>query len=253
VARRGAPLADSCLTASMLRESPMIYPKLFLKHLKARRASANYPLYDVPNKQEERTLDELQVQENFEYFMRVRLDRLAFFQTWLREWFGVKATLDGEGLLALNAWINSYGGGLIGDQFDTAMVFATYQPAWVGEHVGYNVMIDIGIFVGEYLITKRPKLYWEIYRGHLDEDGDLTGSNLKRPHLGGFPRQWGRDALGLGYAVVATARQMSHLGYSRVTVEPDALIRKCKTSLHLANVPDNDQPYIFGDYSNEPI
>jgi predicted double-glycine peptidase len=45
----------------------MIYPRLLLKHLKARRASANYPLYDVPNKQEERTLDELRVRENFDY------------------------------------------------------------------------------------------------------------------------------------------------------------------------------------------
>jgi hypothetical protein len=185
--------------------------------------------------------------------MRVRLDRLTFFQTWLREWFGVKATLDGDGLLALNAWINTYGGGLIGDQFNKAMVFATYQPAWVGEYAGYNVMIDIGIFVGEYLIAKRPKLHWEIYRGDPDEDGALVGPNLKRPHLGGFPRQWGRDALGLGYGVIATARVMSHIGHSRVIGEPDALIRKCKTSLHLANVPDDDQPFIFGDYSNEPI
>ena len=39
----------------------------------------------------------------------------------------------------------------------------------------------------------------------------------------------------------------------RVIGEPDALVRKCQTSLHLANVPDNDQPFIFGDYSNEPI
>ena len=43
------------------------------------------------------------MQENFAYFMRARLDRLAFFQKWLRERFGAKATLNGDGLLALNA------------------------------------------------------------------------------------------------------------------------------------------------------
>ena len=78
----------------------MIYPKLFLRHWKVRRAIVGYPLYDVPNKQAEETLDEARVQENFAYFMRVRLDRLANFQKWLREWFGVRASLDGNGLLA---------------------------------------------------------------------------------------------------------------------------------------------------------
>lgn len=48
----------------------MIYPMLMLKHLKVRRAIRDYPLYDVPNKQQEEMLDELRVQENFDYFMR---------------------------------------------------------------------------------------------------------------------------------------------------------------------------------------
>jgi hypothetical protein len=231
----------------------MIYPTSIIKFMKVGRAIANYPVYDVPNKQEERTLDEPRVQENFDYFMRVRLDRLAFFQKWLREWFGVNATLDGNGLLALNAWVNAYGGGLIGDQFNTQTIFETYQPPWVGEHAGYNVMIDIGIFVGEYLIVKRPKLHWEIYRGHPDEDGELTGPNLKRPQLGGFPRGWGDDVLGLGYGVVAGARKSSHIGHNPVINDPDGMIKQCKSSLYLANAPDDGSPFIVGDYGNEPI
>lgn len=193
------------------------------------------------------------MQENFGYFMRVRFDRLVFFQKWLREWFGVKATLDGNGLLALNAWVNAYGGGLIADQFNRATIFATYQPTWVGEYAGYNVMVDIGIFIGEYLIAKRPQLRWEIYCGHPNDDGELTGPNLKRPQLGGFPRQWGKDALGLGYGSVATAREMARIGHSPVLNDPDGLIKHCKSSLYLANVPDDGAPFIFGDYSNEPI
>jgi hypothetical protein len=232
---------------------PMIYPKLFFKHLKARRAIRDYPLYDVPNKREEETLDEPRVQENFAYFMEVRLDRLAYFQNWLREWFGVRASLDGDGLLSLNAWINRYGGGLIGDEPDVMTIFATYEPAWLGDYAGYNVMIDIGIFVGEYLIAKRPQLHWEIYRGHPEEDGELAGPNLKRPQLGGLPRQWGCDVLGLGYGSVAEARQTSHIGHNPAVGDPDGLIKFCKESLYLTNVPDDDSPFIVGDYSNEPI
>jgi hypothetical protein len=165
----------------------------------------------------------------------------------------VKATLDGDGLLALNEWINAYGGGLIGDQFNTATIFATYHPAWVGEYAGYNVMVDIGIFIGEYLIAKRPQLHWEIYRGHPNNDGELTGPNLKRPHIEGFPRGWTRDALGLGYGVVAGSRKVSHVGHDPLVSDRDGMIKLCKQTLHLANVPDDGSPFIFGDYSNEPI
>jgi len=193
------------------------------------------------------------VQANFAYFMEMRLRRLAFFQNWLGDWFGVRASLNGDGLLALNAWINGYGGGLIGDEFNTQTVFETYQPAWVGEYAGYNVMLDLGIFVGEYLIAKRPQLHWEIYRGHPDEDGELTGPNLKRPQLAGFPRQWGKDPLGLGYGIIAGSRKRSHIGHHPNVGEPDAMIKHCKSSLYLANVPDDGGPFIFGDYSNEPI
>jgi len=231
----------------------MIYPTLYFKHFKVRRAVTNYPLYDVPNKQAEATLDEARVQENFDYFMKARLNRLAFFQKWLNDWFGVKASLNGEGLLALNGWAYAYGGGLIGDRYDTATVFATYQPLWVREYAGYNVMVDIGIFVGEYLIAKRPQLRWEIYRGHPNEDGELIGPNLQRPHLGGFPRGWGDDVLGLGDGIVTTVRLMSHIGHSRAIGDHDGLIRHCRSSLYLSNVPDNEQPFVFGDYSNEPI
>src|SRR5271154_2973167 len=102
----------------------MIYPTLFFKHIETRRAIRNYPVYNVPNKREERTLDESRVQENFAYFMMVRRFRLAFFQNWLLQWFGVKASLNGDGLLAVNGWINAYGGGLIDDNPGTAWIFA---------------------------------------------------------------------------------------------------------------------------------
>jgi hypothetical protein len=164
----------------------MIHPMFWLKHWKARHTLADYPFYDVPHKQAERTLGEAEVQENFDYFMHVRLDRLAIFQRWLHGGFGVNATLNGDGVLALYGWANDYGGGLIGDETYTAIIFDSYQPLWVGEYAGYNVMVDIAILLGEYLISKRPQLHWKIYRGHPDEEGKLTGNNIARPILGAF-------------------------------------------------------------------
>lgn len=55
----------------------MIRPHFWLKHFLARRAVRRYPLYDVPHKRAEATMSEAEVQENFAYFMRVRLDRFS--------------------------------------------------------------------------------------------------------------------------------------------------------------------------------
>lgn len=230
----------------------MIHPKFWLKHRKARRAAADYPLYDVPHKQAERTLSEDQVQENFSYFMRVRLDRLALFQCWLNRNFGVTPTLNGDGILALYGWCNDYGGGLIGDETYTASIFDSYQPLWRDQYAGYNVMVDIAIFLGEYLISKRPRLHWEIYRGHLNEEGKLSGNNLARPIIGGFPqpRQWKHDGFQDGYGAIAGSRQRARIGNVH---RPGALINRLKTTLHLAGIPDGDYPFTFGDYRDEPL
>ena len=45
-------------------------------------------------------------------------------------------------------------------------ICGNYQPRWEGAYAGYDVMMDLGIFLGEYLIAKRPRLHGEIYRGH---------------------------------------------------------------------------------------
>lgn len=231
---------------------PIVNPRFWLRHWRVRRALRTYPLYDVPHKQEEETLDESGVQDNFNYFMRVRHERLAFFQNWLRTGFGVHASLNGDGLVALNKWVNAYGGGLIGDEFKRMTIFATYAPAWVGAYAGYNVMIDIGIFVGEYLIAKRPRLHWDIFRGYPGRGGKLTGLYLNRPHLVGFPRESRADPLATGYGVVAGSRKRSYLG-PRSLSDPEAIINHCKCSLYEANLPEGEGRYTFGDYSNEPI
>jgi hypothetical protein len=237
----------------------MISPKFWLKHWKVWHAVKGYPLYDVPHKQAERTLSEDQVQENYAYFMRTRHDRLEFFQRWLWRNFRVNASLDGDGVLALDGWINRYGGGLIGDESSTMLIFDSYHPLWLGEYAGYNVMVDIAIFLGEYLILKRPRLHWEIHRGHPDPDreGAIAGSNLARPIIGGFPRpfQWKTDVFKHGYCSVAGSRQSSRIDYNPVMHGRSHLIGELKTTLHVANLSDRDEEesFIFGDYSNEQL
>jgi hypothetical protein len=232
----------------------VIHPKFWLKHMRARRALKGYPLYDVPHKQAEAALPESQAQENFDYFMKVRLDRLAFFQKWLLDNFEVKASLDGDGVRAVSQWVDDYGGGLIGDDRYPWRIFDTYQPSWKGEHAGYNVMIDIGIFLGEYLISKRPRLHWEIYRGHVVEPETFGSPGYMRPHLGGMPRGWGCDVLrDGGYGAIVGSREESQIQLSGRHRQTAGFIITAKAALYHANFPDGDEPIVIGDSRDEQL
>jgi hypothetical protein len=168
---RAISISKDCVIASLKANDAMAvtYPRLWLKHWRARQALTNYPLYDVPHKAAERTLPEEQARENFDYFMRVKLDRLVFFQSWLRNNFRVNASLDAGGAQSVDRWVDDYGGGLIGDEWGRSSIFDSYQPTWIRRYAGCNVMVDLGIFMGEFMILKRPKLYWEMYQGHQIE------------------------------------------------------------------------------------
>lgn len=232
----------------------MISPLFWYKHARAQRALKNYPIYDVPHKRAEGELPEREAQENFDYFMRVRLQRLAFFQDWLCRNFSVTASLDGDGVRAVSRWVDDYGGGLIGDDRYVAQIFDSYQPHWEGRYAGYNVMIDLGIFLGEYLVSKRPRLHWEIYRGHEVEPETIGGPSYMRPHLGGMPRGWGCEVLRAGGAgPIVRSREESHLRFDGRRRQTGGLIEQAKSALYCSRLPDGDDPIIIGDSSNEPL
>jgi hypothetical protein len=229
----------------------MIHPRYWLKHASARRAVRNYPLYDVPHKQAERTLNEKRVQDNFTYFMRVRLYRLASFTSWLRTNFRSEVNLDGDGLRKVSRWVDNYGGGLIGDETGHQLIFESYQPRWEGRYAGYNVMIDLAIFFGEYLIKKRPQLSWEIDRGTDIEPASFESSDFMRPCLGGMPRLWKSFPLMTGYGAIANSRDLALIHPHRAP--RDVLVRKAQSTLYLSSLPNGTSPIIIGDSSNEPL
>ncbi len=65
----------------------MLLPQVSLRREWLRRALRDYPLYDPPHKIEERLLSKEEALENFDYFMRVRQQRLSYFENWLRQRF----------------------------------------------------------------------------------------------------------------------------------------------------------------------
>jgi hypothetical protein len=231
----------------------LIRPRYWLRFALAHRAVRHYPLYDVPHKQDERTLDEGRIQENFSYFMRERLNRLAFFRSWLRTSFHIDADLDGGGLRKVSRWVDDYGGALVGAQADDLTVYACYQPRWEDSCAGYNVMMDIGIFLGEYLITKRPGLYWEIYRGDEDEPASFRAAEYLKPDLGGTPRRWRIFPLRKGYGVIANSRELALIQSNYAHASPDALVTIAKSALYMTRVLADPDTVVVGDSSNEPL
>ena len=111
------------------------------------------------------------------------------------------------------------------DTVSLATAFDGYQPIWIDECAGYNIIIDIGMFLGEYLISKRPHLRWQFHSGNdLAPAGKKHWSYL-RPIIGGFPRSnWAHDVLGDGYGAVAESRFTSHVAHDRMSTNPDGTI-----------------------------
>jgi hypothetical protein len=228
----------------------VIHPKFWLKHARARRAVKGYPLYNVPHKQAEAALPESQAQENFDYFVKVRLDRLAFFQKWLFDNFGAKASLDGDGVRAVGQWVDDYGGGLIGDEPHTMSIFADYRPRWEGDYAGYNVMIDIGIFLGEYLISKRPRLHWAIYQGQQDKPSCCEVPWYRRPNIEGFPRGLIDDVLTEGYWSIEKGRDGSKVGGRRDHPHSSRLVMSAEAALYKTSIPHKGTAICFEFFSS---
>ena len=109
----------------------MLLPWMWLRKRKLEPLLKNYPLYDAPHKKEERGLPKAQAQENFDYFMRVREERAAYFAKWLKKNFGVTIEADERGVAALNWWVYKYGSLLLPSRKEQ-MGYFTYDPPWTG-------------------------------------------------------------------------------------------------------------------------
>ena len=226
----------------------MIRPRYWTKHLVARRALRGYPLYDVPHKRAERTITKGETQENFEYFINVRLSRLAYFVDWMNEHFATKPSLDGNGLRSVSDWVDQYGGGLI--RYSTHVTldaWAAYEPAWIDEYAGLNLTIDIGIFLGEYLIAKRQQLRWEIDWGHEFEPASFESIEFGKPCLAGFPGHWTGFPLSAGLRALLNARDLATFG--NTMSRSKVLILDAQKNLYRANMAEDGA----GDYRNEPL
>jgi hypothetical protein len=197
-----------------------------MKISRVKRASASYPLYDPPHKKPKRRP---QAEDNFDYFMRVRLGRLAFFQQWLRTNFDLTSSLDRDGVIAISQWADRYGCGLFGDEFDDPLFFRAYGRDWTGSYTGYNVIFDLGIFVGEFVIGKRPPTCWAL------------AQTREAPQLVYQPRVEGMAPFNVAWAVLSERhRGIAALDF-RVKAGKNELVRWIKQFMYLARTRERER------------
>lgn len=199
------------------------------KHLIERRQRmlpmlADYPAYDPPHRQGPNFLrrpprqSEVEHEilllrfierghENFSHFLEYRAARMTALAAFLDK-FDVKMGFDDAGLAAVSAWCPRHFGSLVANLRDdkTRQIFFQMLQPWTEQWRGFNVIFDLGIFLGESLIARSPHLRW-VYQPGLSDDG---ASNLSGFGVDGFKnaRNWldpmefiygecGADELGL--------------------------------------------------------
>ena len=142
----------------------MLLPEYWLRQKRLQRALHDYPIYDPPHKTEERLLPKDNALENFKYFVHVRLQRVEFFNNWLRSHFGVEAGLDQKGVENALDWATDYMAVLMttSDFLLTSQIVEAYVRPWRGEYVGANAYFDLGAMLGEAIIRQRPNLRWQM-------------------------------------------------------------------------------------------
>jgi hypothetical protein len=161
----------------------------------------DYPVYEPPHRQGPNCLNQDARQSTDEYVRSVqelvargeenvyrlrqahRHERLAALRAFLSK-FDVEVCTDDTGLGAVSAWCPGNCGALIANMRDHATRQAFFQLApWTGESRGLNVVFDLGVFLGECVIARNPKLHWKYRGGGSSDDGSANASGY---YISGF-------------------------------------------------------------------
>lgn len=128
-----------------------------------RRALRDYPEYVPPFRGKVR-LKRAQVGANFEFFIEQRKARLEYLEKFLNG-FDVPLRLAPEGLPSLDAWLLRYGGHLVPRGGDAIDALEAYVPPWTGVFVGMNIVHDVSVFAGDYIVKFNHHARWGLFVG----------------------------------------------------------------------------------------
>src|SRR6201995_2396114 len=129
------------------------------------RSLPDYPVYAPPFRYEQNKIPSReQIEQNYQYFLQHKADRLKYLAGYLAS-FSVPLTLEPATLPLIGRWLYRYGGHLDPGGGDVVFVLGHYNPPWTGEYHGLNVMNDLSIFAGDYIVSRNKETRWDAWFG----------------------------------------------------------------------------------------
>ncbi|MFG1299303.1 hypothetical protein V5F49_05855 [Xanthobacter sp. V3C-3] len=148
----------------------ILKPRYWYPYMRMSRALVDYPIYAPPHLKCESDLTDDEAQENCDYFMRVKDERLEIFLEWMWRNFRIRLSFKPESIDMFDRWAKFYNGSIVLDgQRMIWRSYNDYDPAWTGRFIGCNLFLDAGIYLGEYLIYKRPTIRWGMDKGYFSK------------------------------------------------------------------------------------
>jgi hypothetical protein len=133
---------------------------------------SDYPVYSPPFHGADKIFSKSEIKANFDYFIEQRENRIRYLANYLSS-FKIDLRMDRDSVSSVGEWLYRYGGYLIPPARGYIFVVQTdhlgslheYEPAWINQLHGLNIIHDIAIFAGDYIRSKNPAVQWNAYYG----------------------------------------------------------------------------------------
>ena len=186
------------------RGGDMRYIRNLIDRRKVWKELPSYPVYSPPFHDAENVLAKREIKANYDYFLEQKALRIEYLAEYLAS-FSIALRLDLDGMKVLDGWLFRYGGHLLpwNWQLKTDFVIQAlhdHEPAWTGAFQGLNVINDIGILVGDYIIARNPDVHWDVNYGNGTKR-DYERIGFGKPCLYGL----GHMLSGEPYPILGTA------------------------------------------------
>jgi hypothetical protein len=166
---------------AMLRKQPIRHFRHWRNEARLKRALTGYPLYNPPYQGVAKMLPEKDARENHEFFLAQKAARIEALRCFFQP-FGVALEFAKQTKDALDDWLATYAAFLYVSEVGCS--FLTHSPEWTGVLLGLNVILDLGIFLGEFAIKENPALRWDMDRrtepGRMRIDDSISAHRYRR-------------------------------------------------------------------------
>lgn len=142
-----------------LEVQPIRHFRHWLNEARLKRVLVGYPVYDPPHRGIEMMMPERDARENYEFFLAQKADRVEGLRRFLQP-FGVSLDFTEQTKDQLDTWLATYAAFLY--VLERGSSFLTHDPGWTGARLGFNVIFDLALFLGDFAIHESPGLRWEM-------------------------------------------------------------------------------------------